>query len=280
MAEKLKRESNHSHSKISKSKVILVGIFLLGLIVTRFWNLESNGVFFWDQAVELSRIHQYYVEKTLTLVGPISEDNTLVYSSLNDYMLMPFAVIGRFDPLSITWGAAFWGFLTAILIFLLVSKINRKFLLMITVLIMIWFPLIEASHSYWNPYLVPFWIAIGLLLFQFKNSWSYFAAGLAFGLSIHNHYLAIIAVATFISLASLSLVRQKKFLHLILIFAGLAAALAPFFIFDFLHPPGLFLTRALYFNRSHLEPSFVLIIKGISVLPIPFVIESSVNFSV
>ncbi len=229
-------------------KIFLPALLILGLF-TRFYNLDQTGVFQWDQSIDLVKIHQYAVNKTLTLVGPISEDGSKVFGSLTYYMLMPFAAMGNFEPLSTTQGAVFWGFLTYLLIILMARIINKKLVLWVAILGIAWFPLVEISRSAWNPYLMPFWIALGIIFYQFKKNLSLFFSGIFLGLSIHNHYVAVFSTGVFILLASIASFKHKKFLlHLFLIF-GFISTIVPFIIFDLRHPPGLFLSRIIYFNH-------------------------------
>lgn len=228
--------------------ILFILIFLI--LFTRFYNLDSSATFFWDQARDLVKIHQYFLEKKITLIGPISEEGDRVFGSLTYYMLMPFAILGNFDPLSMALGAAFWGFLTALLILLLTRMVNKKLIIPIGLLLIIWFPLIETSRWAWNPNLIPFWIILGIIFFQYKKAFTFYLSGLTLGLALHHHFLAAFAVGMFVFLTTLLAIKQKTIqLHFYLI-SGLLTSILPFIIFDIRHSPGLFLTRFLYFNQT------------------------------
>ena len=258
-------------------KVFLFVLFVVLLVITRFWNLNKTGVFFWDQALELVRIHQYYQEKTFTLVGPISEDNKIVYSSLTDYMLMPFAVLGKFSQLSVTVGAAFWGFWAAMIIFFLIHWINGKIVWWAGLLLIVWFPLVESSRCFWNPYLMVFWLSLGLLFYQNRSSLAFFLTGLFFGLAGHNNYLAWIASGVFSILAIFKAFKERQY-NRFLILAGFLVAVLPFVIFDWRHPPGLFLTRLIDFNNNRVFFDSI-DFPGTAMVNIGKVLLSYVNFS-
>lgn len=240
--------------KATSFRFLLFTLFLAAVIFIRFYNLEQTAVFFWDQSRDLVNIHQYFLERKITLVGPVSEEQLRVFSSFTYYMLMPFAILGKFDVATTSYGAAFFGFLTALLIFFMTKVINKKMLVYIAILVILWFPLVEISRSAWNPYFIPFWVVLGLIFFQFKNRISLFVSGLIFGFSIHHHYLAIFAVGMFIAINTLLAIRNKNFLLYSFMIMGLIFAILPFVIFDLRHPPGLFLTRTLYFN--HISSDF------------------------
>lgn len=146
-------------------------IFLVLLIGSRFINLDNSARFTRDESSDLARMHEYWSAKKITLVGPISNDNVKVFGSLTYYMLMPFAVLGNFDPVSTAYGAAFWSVLTGILLLLLVQHINPKLTLVAGLLIVVWYPLLESGRWAWNPHLMPFWFALGIaLIFLVKKS--------------------------------------------------------------------------------------------------------------
>ena len=230
-----------------KSNFVLMLILVI-TIVTRFFQLSESATFFWDQAYDLNRIHEYYQHHKITLVGPISEDGSKVYSSLEYYLLMPFAVMFGFNTISTTIGTAVIGTITVILLWLIIKRRNENItLLMVTGgLLAIWFPLVETSRWAWNPNLIMFWIVLGLYCDQYKGTRWKIGAGLFFGLSIHQHYLAIIAVTTFL-LAKTIIDGLKKSIGL---WVGMLISILPFVLFDITHPPGLFLSRILYFNQT------------------------------
>lgn len=232
-------------------------IFFLLLIFTRTFNLDKTARFIWDESSDLVRIHQFFLEKKLTLIGPIDETGTKVFSSLTYYMLMPFAALGNFDPLSTVFGAAFWGIITALLIIYLSYLINKKLLFWVGVLTLVWFPLVETSRWAWNPNLVPFWIVLGIIFFQFKKKIAFFFSGLFLGLTLHHHYLSIFTLAGFLMALFLTGLKTKNLSRFFLIFMGVFLAVTPFIIFDLRHPPGLFFTRLVFF--SPIESSDTLI---------------------
>ena len=80
-------------------------------------------------------------------------------------MLLPFAILGNFDPVSPVWGSAFWGIITALLLVFLIKKFNPKYTMLTAVLTLVWFPLVETSRWAWNPNLIPLWSVLGIIFF-------------------------------------------------------------------------------------------------------------------
>lgn len=203
-------------------------------MVVRLYRIDTHSHFMTDESSDLVRMHQIYVERMITLVGPISEDRSHVFSSLTYYMLLPFAVMFNFDPLGPVVGMVFWGSLTAIMLAMAIKKINPNFTFIGAIFVSLWWPLVLGSRWAWNPNLVAFWIVLGWHFCQKKVSWMQLLGGLFMGLAVHHHYLAILPIGVYL------LINRNGFFA-----AGLAAAWLPFVAFDLRHPPGLFIMRSL-----------------------------------
>lgn len=235
--------------RLPRAKYIALSILLILLVIfTRFYNLNKTARFIWDESSDLVRMHQIYVEKKLTLIGPISEDGNKVFSSLTYYMLMPFAVLGHFDPISTAYGAAFWGVITVVLLSYLAYKINKKILPLTIPIFILWFPLVETGRWAWNPNLIPLWVTLSLIFYFRKSQILIFLSGLFMGLSIHQHYLAFFACAGLGLVVFVEALKEKELKKSFMFILGIFIAVLPFIIFDLTHPPGLFLSRILYFN--------------------------------
>ena len=230
-------------------KLLLLSILLVPVFIfSRFYNLDKTARFLWDESSDLVRMRQIYVDRNITPIGPISEDGNKVFGSLSYYMLLPFAVAGNFDPASTAYGAAVWGIATGIVVLYLVYKVNRSLLFWIIPIVIFWYPLVETGRWAWNPNFIPLWGTLSLVFFLKKGLLPKFLSGLFAGLSIHLHYLA--AFAAF-GLAAASLLEKKKSQrtgNFLAFLSGSLVAILPFVVFDLTHPPGLFLSRLLYFN--------------------------------
>ena len=227
-------------------KLLLIGFifYLAVLIFTRFYNIEHTARFTEDESGFLVRTHQIYQEHKITLVGQINELGTKVFSSLTVYFLLPFAVLGKFDPASVFYGAAFWGVVTALVMLCLSRLINKKLFLLPAVLTIIWFPLLQTGRWAWNPNFIPMWIALGIICYLQKKPIFHFLAGIFLGLSVHQHYYALFAISFFALIVTIEALIKKQFKKAFLIDLGIALTLLPFIIFDLRHPPGIFILGA------------------------------------
>lgn len=217
-------------------KWLLVIVFLLSI---RLVNIETSAHFMSDEARDLMHIHQIWVEKKITLVGPISDDRSHLFSSLTYYMLLPFASLFNFEPIGTVAGAVFWGVITALVLIWMIFRMNKRLLTAGIVLIGVWYPLVETSRWPWNPNFIPFWLALGTILLNNKDKLSKFFSGLALGLSLHHHFLTILPTV-------LLWIKKRSFIAA----AGIVCAFIPFVIFDLRHPPGLFLSRTILYHNN------------------------------
>lgn len=222
-------------------KVIIVGLIILTAITLRLFRINTNSHFQSDESRDLVNIHQIFVEKKITLVGPISGDGTYLFSSLTYYLLLPFAVIFNFNPIGTVIGAVFWGIITFICFWFLAIKINRKMLIPAGFLAAIWWPLVQTGRWPWNPNFVPLWIALSIYLSLYKGKKFKFLSGLSAGLAIHHHFLSVF---------SAFFVWFKK--HSLLWIFGFILTISPFIVFDLRHPPGLFFPKMISYNSNRI----------------------------
>ncbi len=239
----IKKSYINFHSK--KFLLIATCIFIFFLVFFRIYNIDSTARYTRDESSDLVKMYEYYQTRKITLVGPISSANNKVFGSLTYYMLMPFAATGNFTPVSPAYGAAFWGIITALLLLYITFKVNKRLLILIGFLLLIWYPLLQTSRWAWNPHLVLFWITLGIILYLRQTSLGYALAGLSLGLAFHHHYIAVIATSAFIITVCVSLLMKKKLKRTFYFISGYILAFIPFAIFDLRHPPGLFFSHFL-----------------------------------
>ena len=246
--------------KIQKIKLrtkILLLLFLVVVLFTRLYNLEGTARFTQDESSDLARMKGYWLTKQITLIGPISNDGSKIFSSLSYYMILPFAAAFDFTPVAPVYGMAFWGIITAALLLLLTYKINKKFVLSAGILIALWYPLVLTSRWSWNPHFVIFWAVLGVLAYQYRKklgSISYLITGFSFAAMFHHHYVAIFTTAPFLLLISIPFLKKKEFKPVLLLLLGYIVPHLAFILFDLKNPPGLFFGQYLLSGRTpHVE---------------------------
>lgn len=248
--------------KLSKKSKVLLILFIVVVLFTRLYNLEGTARFTQDESSDLARMRGYWLTKQITLIGPISNDGSKIFSSLSYYMIMPFAAAFDFTPVGPVYGMAFWGILTAIILLLITNKVNKKLIITAGILISIWFPLVLTSRWSWNPHFVIFWASLGIISYLYREKLKDFAfliTGFSFGAMFHHHYVAIFTTATFLTLISLPYLKKKNFKPVILMFIGYVVPHLAFVLFDLKNPPGLFFGQYLMSgNTPHVEQQLTL----------------------
>lgn len=233
-------------------KKLLIGLVIFLALFFRIYQIYTNGHFHADEARDLVNIHQIWVEKKITLVGPISDDGGHLFSSLTYYLLLPFAIMFDFTPMGTVSGAVFWGIVTFGIFWLLAVRTNPKMLVLSGILASVWWPLIETSRWPWNPNFVPLWVALSIYLSLNKNKLINFLSGLFGGFGLHHHFLSVSSLF-FVWL------KTKKITWII----GFFLAILPFLIFDWRHPPGLFLPKIISQSHQNSLPKLAEIIPKI-----------------
>ena len=237
-------------NKLKKYLPFTILIFIT--IFLRFYNLNTTARFTRDESSDLVRIKQIIDNKDITLIGPIAEGNTGIFSSLTYYISLPFVYLSGFKPVGPVLATAFYGTITVILIFLFFKK-QKNIWPLIFLLPVTLSPLVEISRWAWNPHFIPFWQIVGILTLYSPIPINLLITGFLFGLTIHQHWYAIFSCA---GLAVLIFIQNKKIKPVIKFLSGIFISLLPFVLFDLTHPPGLFITRMLYFSPVSLNQSF------------------------
>src|SRR3989344_1661258 len=232
--------------------LLVTGIAVCFLILSRFILLDTSARFVWDESDDLARMSQMYHRNPITLIGPMNANKTFVQSSLTYYMLMPGAALTNFHPMGLVYMTALYGCLLVILLaYILKRFFGWRFpvaILFLTVL----FPFVQTGRWAWNPHFIPLWQTIALFIFLWnekkKKIFPWFFVGLIFTLAFHNHWYAIFSTAGLSLGLFFYLVPKKRIKEYVFYILGCIGAVMPLLIFDLLHPPGLFITRALFFS--------------------------------
>lgn len=245
----------------------ILGFFvLLLLIFTRFYNIDRTSRFIWDESSDLVSIHKIWVDKDVTLIGPISEDGNKVFGSLTYYMLMPFAVINNFSPISTTYGASFWGVITAIIFLFLAYKLNNKFAIDTILFVVFWTAILIPSRWAWNPNFMLLWSSLSIIFYISNFKYKYLISGFLMALTIHHHYLGFYTVLGMGLVILYESFKEKRFFPIISFGIGVLLSISPFIAFDLTHKPGLFLSRIMYFNYFDESLSVLQKLSGSNIL--------------
>lgn len=222
------------------SLIILLGIILLSGFL-RFYNLSGLHHFTYDQARDALFIKRIIVDHKLRLIGTQSSIPGLYTPPMYYYLMTPFLFIFNLNPVGIDYATAFFGLLTVILLYFLLTKLtdNRLLSLSLTSLYGFQPSIVYQSRYAWNPNTIPFFVMLAMvsLLKIIKGTKKFIYYGLLFfclGLIINLHYSGVVF---FVSILFLLLFFFKR-LNKKYFFGGLGIfclELFPLILFDLRH---------------------------------------------
>lgn len=230
-------------------KKIFIALLLGTTIFLYFYNLEFTSRFTRDESSALVGIENIYQNKKITLIGPTDEKGIEVFSSFPYYLILPFCIIFGFNPTVPAYATATYGIFTIICIGLILKKTHWSYLIFI--LSIIFTPFLVSFRWAWSPHFIPLLQTLSLLIFLSNFPYKYILMGLLMGLTIHLHWYAAFVAFSFLPIIFILDKKIKNLWHYSL---GLLISIMPFILFDVTHPPGLFITRMLYFSHQYTSP--------------------------
>lgn len=253
---------------VNKTKLTIIFFTIIFAITcfVRIYNINTTARFTRDESSDLVSMKRIIDLKKITLIGPMAEGDIGIFSSLTYYLSLPFVYILKFDPISPAIAASFYGIVTIILIWIFFKKQKYKwpFLFLLPIFLT---PLVEGSRWAWNPHFIPFWQILGIIIFFSNIPFKLILTGLIFGLTIHHHWYAVFSC---LGLIVFIYYQNKKIKDIFLYLTGLFFSITPFILFDITHPPGLFISRMLYFSPISTSNSSGVLNHLIKFINIPF----------
>lgn len=160
---------------------LLILLILIIAVFFGFYQLEERYYFDWDQERDAVAVWQMVKEHKPALIGPIAVGpGSFFLGPLWFYLLLPFYVLFKMDPVSGAFFASSINVFTTIVLILIVKKILGVKEAIVTGIIFA----TSFDRSAYNPILVPLFVVIFLYLLNKKNIPLAF---LVFGLSLHIH---------------------------------------------------------------------------------------------
>lgn len=225
-----------------------ISIILAASLLLRLWRLDWLMTFGGDQGYDFEQIRQI-LEGNLTLlgpkIGPYNNISTLYLGPIYYYLLAPFFLIAKLDPI----GAAVAYVLARVLATLLVYLIGIKILTRRAAIVS---AIISAVSPYWfdslgppsQPYFIVtfFLLAVYLLVYHYKKTYVHLIIGLIIGICFQMHYLSIVVLIAFLAL-EISQKTRSRIYKLTSVIFGFLIGISPMILFELRHK--FFLTEQL-----------------------------------
>ena len=201
-----------------------MGVFL-GL---RLWRIEERLNFSMDQGMFMSRAREIWQNKEITLLGPtaspVFEGRQFFQGPVIYYSLIVLGLIGRWDPIFMSWEMVILGLAGGGFLYLTINKLwGKKTAIVGSIAFTFWPTMINFSNFIWNP---NFLLTVTpLFLWLAVNSW-WLWAGIVAGIGLQFHFQFGLIILITIGW----LIYKKQ--SLIKFLAGVIIGYSPLIIFD------------------------------------------------
>jgi 4-amino-4-deoxy-L-arabinose transferase-like glycosyltransferase len=228
--------------KFRKEFAPIIAIILLGALL-RIYRIRDYIVFLGDEGRDALVVWNI-LHGHLTLLGPTASVGGFFLGPIYYYMMAPFLLLSRFDPVGPAVMVALFGLATIYLIYRLSYEFFGKKAAIISSLLYATAPIIvNFSRSSWNPNVMPFF-SLATLYALYKaevknNSKLFVLTGFLFGITMQLHYLATFLGTVMFFYLLASSIYFKKYKELVkkyaLMFAGFLVGFSPFLLFEARH---------------------------------------------
>lgn len=181
----------------------LVLVVIIGGLL-RFYRLPDLATFGGDQGVDYQNVAKMIAEKRLSLLGPVTHVGIFL-GPLYYYLLIPFFLIFKFDPVAAPVMFALFGTATVGLVYILTKQIfvtisglrltdSDSFPFLTSLLYAVSPVILESSRSPSQPHLIPFFatlLLISIIRIARKEGhwWDWVVLGICLGSLIQLHFL-------------------------------------------------------------------------------------------
>lgn len=175
--------------------IILLAIFL------RFYNLYDFVTFLGDQGRDAIIIKRIVTFEHFPLIGAPSSVGQIYLGPFYYYLISPFLLIFKLNPISLAWAVAFFSTVGLVFAYIVLKKAtSEKIALLFLFFATFSYPILYLSRFSWNPNLLPlFAFATLYYLYKFltkKTTLHSLALGASLALSLQLHYLAALILPT------------------------------------------------------------------------------------
>lgn len=224
--------------KETQNFVYLSTILLMGAVL-RLYRIRDYLVFLGDEGRDALVVKRIVVDHVYTLLGPITSVGGMYLGPIYYYFMAPFFWLFNLDPVGPAVMIVLMFLITTYFIFRLAADFLNSETAILSSLLYATSPLvITYSRSSWNPNAVPLFailIIYGLLqaFIAGKRLWL-FVVGLAFGIILQLHYLALVLFGVMI-VAGIILQPKLQKIDLLKLILGFLVSLSPFLLFELRH---------------------------------------------
>lgn len=235
---------------MTKLKLLLLAILLGISTFTHLYRIDQTFVFNNDEGRDALVAYRMIETKLPVLLGPETSVGNMYLGPFYYYlMVIPLALSGL-NPVGPAIMVGLLGILTTYLIFVLGKRqFGYKAGLLSGLLYAIIPIMVFGSRSSWNPNVIPFFVALLMLIYPIKQRLTSLLFGALTGIIFQLHYVALVLPALLI-LRDLYLAWRTRhwrafLVHATLVSLGFLISTLPFWIFELRHN---FVNMQAFFN--------------------------------
>ena len=227
--------------KVMKKRADLIVLFFILLLAafTRMYRMYDLAVFLADQAYDSTAVLNI-IRGKLTLLGPITSVGGFHFGPVVYYLMVPFFLILRGDPISGTVFQTSLSLATIPLLYILGKRLKNEVVGLVASFLFAISPLmIDYSRASFNP--VPLIFFSSLIIFLVlrnadrRTPTQSFLIGVLLGWAVQMHYLAI-SLLLFSFFFPFFLYRKSFFIsYFSFLITGFLIGVSPFLMFEMRH---------------------------------------------
>lgn len=225
-------------------QIVLVTMLIASAVFLRLYRLPEFLTFLGDQGRDAIIIKRIITFEHLPAIGPPTSIGQVYLGPFFYYLMSPFLLIARFNPVGLGLATSFLTIIALIFAFRVVKKkISQAAAIIFLSLYAFSFVNIEFARFAWNPNLLPVFSFFTLYFFYKTLTDKKIYYSILFGsflsFSIQLHYLAVLLMPSLLAFGIVYLAQHKAidslFKKLGLAIASFLFFSLPLFIFDLRH---------------------------------------------
>ncbi len=181
---------------MTKLKYLLIALVIGISAFTHLYRIDKTYIFNNDEGRDALIAYRMIDTRQPVLLGPETSVGNMYLGPFYYYMMVPSMLISGLDPAGPAIMVGLLGIITTALLIYLGKRKSGYIAGIAAGLFYALSPvMVHYSRSSWNPNVIPFFIALLLLIYPTKKLWHSLSFGLITGIIFQLHYVALIVPA-------------------------------------------------------------------------------------
>lgn len=251
---------------MNRIKIFIILLVLGFSSFLHFYRIDKTFIFQNDEGRDALIAYKMIDSGRPVLLGPETSVGNMYLGPLYYYLMVPSLILSKLDPVGPAIMVAILGIITTYLVYLLGKKSFNYPVGVIAALFYALSPImLHHSRSSWNPNVLSFFVALLLLLPNFKKPIWQICFGLLVGIIFQLHYVALILPGFMFLITTFNYLKNRQFQSFFSFcftaLIGFLLSSSPFWLFEYRHD---FVNTSAFFSylssktaTSTIYPSFL-----------------------